>query len=171
MQLTCWKINRATIFWKPICMNGNPFPTLFSIPSKTEVIIWTVNDLLSATFHFSLSHNVVVMLLRRIQYNHHLSLDYSIGINPLSKLKAFADNKLNVPRKIKFAFNKVENEVGKGDNAGYQHFLLFPQALQKSLSKGRKNQGLFGKGLRVNVHIDSPKKKQQLPWIDHYYQQ
>ena len=26
----------------------------------------------------------------------------------------------------------VENIVGKGENAGYQHFLLFPQYFQKA---------------------------------------
>ena len=31
-----------------------------------------------------------------------------------------------------FAFDKVENIVEKGENAGYQHFLLFPQCFQKS---------------------------------------
>ena len=30
----------------------------------------------------------------------------------------------------------VENIVGKGENAGYQHFLLFPQCFQKSFSYG-----------------------------------
>ena len=35
--------------------------------------------------------------------------------------------------------NRVENFVGKGENAGYQHFLLFPQCFQKSR--------LFGRGL------------------------
>ena len=28
-------------------------------------------------------------------------------------------------------FDRVENNVGKGENAGYQHFLLFPQCFQK----------------------------------------
>ena len=27
-----------------------------------------------------------------------------------------------------FVFDRVENIVGKGENAGYQHFLLFPQS-------------------------------------------
>ena len=26
----------------------------------------------------------------------------------------------------------MENKVGKGENAGYQHFLLFPQCFQKA---------------------------------------
>ena len=29
-------------------------------------------------------------------------------------------------------FDTVENIVGKGENAGYQHFLLLPQCFQKS---------------------------------------
>ena len=31
-----------------------------------------------------------------------------------------------------FVCNMVENIVGKGENAGYQHFLLFPQCFQMS---------------------------------------
>ena len=30
-------------------------------------------------------------------------------------------------------FENVENLVGKGENAGYQHFLLFPKGFQKAL--------------------------------------
>ena len=40
------------------------------------------------------------------------------------KLKAFADNKINVNEKLKFGLERIENIVGKGENAGYQHFLL-----------------------------------------------
>ena len=49
----------------------------------------------------------------------------------LTKLKAFADNKIIVTQKLKFVLGKVENIVGKGENAGYQHFLLFPQCFPK----------------------------------------
>ena len=45
----------------------------------------------------------------------------------LPKLKAFADDKLNVTQSVKVAFHRIENIVGKEENAGYQHFLLFPQ--------------------------------------------
>ena len=39
----------------------------------------------------------------------------------MTKLKAFADNKLNAG-KIKISlFDRVENTGGKGENAGYQH--------------------------------------------------
>ena len=52
----------------------------------------------------------------------------------LSKLKAFADGNLYVNHKLKFGLGRVENIVGKGENAGYQHFLLFPQCFQKASS-------------------------------------
>ena len=61
-------------------------------------------------------------------------------INPLqndrildrSKLKAFADNKVNVAQKLKFVYGRVEYIVGKGEYAVCQHFLLFPQCYQNS---------------------------------------
>ena len=44
-----------------------------------------------------------------------------------TELKAFADNKWNVAQMINSLFYKVESIVGNGENAGVQHFLLFPQ--------------------------------------------
>ena len=49
-----------------------------------------------------------------------------------SKLKAFTDDKIKVNEKLKFGLRRIENIVRKGENAGYQHFLLFPQCFQKS---------------------------------------
>ena len=48
-----------------------------------------------------------------------------------SKLKAFADNKINVTEKLKFILGRVQNIVGKGENDGYQHFQLFPTMFSK----------------------------------------
>ena len=59
-----------------------------------------------------------------------------------SKLKAFADNKINVKEKLKFVLARVENIVGKGENAGYLHFLLFPQCFQKAT---------FSRSLKVGI--------------------
>ena len=47
-------------------------------------------------------------------------------------LKTFADNKTNVTEKFKLVLGRVENTKGKGRNAGYQHFLLFPHCFQKA---------------------------------------
>ena len=54
-----------------------------------------------------------------------------------SKLKAFADNKINVTEKLKFVLGRVENIVGKGENVVYKHVLLFPQYFQRLLVQGR----------------------------------
>ena len=43
---------------------------------------------------------------------------------------------------------RVENIEGKGEIACYEQFLLFPQCIQKLVLQTRKNQGLFGKGLK-----------------------
>ena len=48
------------------------------------------------------------------------------------KLKAFADIKLHVTEKLKFVLGMAENIVGKGENVGNQHFLLFQQYFQKA---------------------------------------
>ena len=55
-------------------------------------------------------------------------------ISDWSKLQAFADNKLNVTQNIKVVFHRIENIVEKEENAGYQHFLLFPQCFRKAFS-------------------------------------
>ena len=49
----------------------------------------------------------------------------------VTKLKAFEDDKINDAQMRISVFDRVENIVGKGKNAGYQHFLLFPQCFQQ----------------------------------------
>ena len=66
---------------------------------------------------------------------HNLSFN-SISNNKVldwSKLKAHADDKINVTEKLKFALGRVENIVRNGENAGYQHFFLFLQCFQRPL--------------------------------------
>ena len=53
-------------------------------------------------------------------------MDYRLTIVDWSNLKASADDKINVTQKLKFLLGKINNIMGKGENAGYQHFLLFP---------------------------------------------
>ena len=55
----------------------------------------------------------------------------------MTKFKAFADDKLNVAKMTKmtiFLKDRAENTGGKRENAGYQHFLLFPQCFPKPFS-------------------------------------
>ena len=49
--------------------------------------------------------------------------------------------------KTEFIWGWVENLAGKGENAGYQHFLLFPQILPKDFFSGSLKVGLYSKGL------------------------
>ena len=67
----------------------------------------------------------------------------------LSELKAFADDKLKVIQMAKLVLDKIENIVGKEENAGYQHFLLFPQCFPKTLSLGSFKVWIGGKELIV----------------------
>ena len=49
-------------------------------------------------------------------------------------MKALADSKLKVAKMtIIPLFERVENNVGKGENAGNQHFLLFAQRFPKQV--------------------------------------
>ena len=71
-------------------------------------------------------------------------LKHSWYFNPLpndkildvTKWKAFADDILNFITTMIPLLERVENAVEKGENAGYQHCLLFPQCFPKSSSLG-----------------------------------
>ena len=39
-------------------------------------------------------------------------------------------------------YDRVENIVGKGENAGYQHFLLFQQCFEMATSSGPAKHGI-----------------------------
>ena len=77
-------------------------------------------------------------LIPVIPRKHWLCGDHN-KINPLpndkildqSDFKALADDKRNVTKKLKFVLGMVENNLGKGEIAGYKHFLLFPKCFQK----------------------------------------
>ena len=60
----------------------------------------------------------------------------------LSKLEAFADDKLIVAKMMISVYSWIENFVEKGENAGYQHFLLFPKCFQKASPFGSLNVGI-----------------------------
>ena len=57
---------------------------------------------------------------------------YQTTIFGLDQIQALADDKLHVARIMISVSDRVENIVGKGENAGYQHFLHFPQCFQKA---------------------------------------
>ena len=51
-------------------------------------------------------------------------------------MKPFAVDKLNIAKMLISVFDRAGNTVGKGENAGYQHFLLFPQCFLKPSALG-----------------------------------
>ena len=71
---------------------------------------------------------------------------------------------------VQYFFDSVENIVGKEENAGYQHFLLFPQCFKRCLPEGRENQGLFGK--KVNpvekslIRFDTQFKNKNVTFLE-----
>ena len=74
-----------------------------------------------------------------------------------TKLKAFADDKINLVQLMISVFDRVENIVGKGENAGYQHFLLFPQCFQKTSFLGVvKSQDCVVKSLLSSLQQFNP---------------
>ena len=71
------------------------------------------------------------------QYNEESSTLHKVRLvfNPLpndkildlSKLKGLADDKIILVKMMIYVFDRAENILRKGEKAGYQHFLLFPQ--------------------------------------------
>ena len=57
-------------------------------------------------------------------------------ISDVTKLKAFADDKLNVARIMIYLLDRVENTVGNEENAGYQYFLFYLPRIPKPSSLG-----------------------------------
>ena len=51
-------------------------------------------------------------------------------------------------KNVDFDPERVENNVGKDENTGYQPFLLFPSCFKKQHCNGCLISGLYGKGLR-----------------------
>ena len=52
-------------------------------------------------------------------------------------MKAFVDDKINATKKLKFVLDWIENILGKGENAGYQHFLFSQNIFENLLFQGR----------------------------------
>ena len=74
------------------------------------------------------------MLLTRLKFLHLVNFLPNEKISDWTKLKAVADDNFNMAPMIKFVSDMTENVVGKEENAGYRHFLLFPQCFQKDFS-------------------------------------
>ena len=75
-----------------------------------------------------------------LQGYYEMSMFNSLPIDKIldrTKLKAFADDKLNVAKMIIFLLNRIENIVKKGENAGYQHFSFSNNVFKRHRLQGR----------------------------------
>ena len=71
------------------------------------------------------------------------------------EVPVFTDNKFNVAELL-ISVSNLQNLVGKGENAGNQHFLLFPQFYKnKPVSHGHENMGFLSKELKSKYAIQS----------------
>ena len=77
-------------------------------------------------------HNLSLILY--IEYGDYCNSLPNVNMLDLSKLKAFADDKLKIIKMMISLFDRVENTLGKGETASYQHSLLFPQCFPKPSS-------------------------------------
>ena len=48
----------------------------------------------------------------------------------LVQIESICRKQINVTKMLGFVLERIGNIVGKGENAGNQHFLLFPQCFQ-----------------------------------------
>ena len=102
--------------------------------------------------NFSFSHSVFKRLVSRGRQK--VALCGNGLNNLLDGYYSLANNTINVTKKLKFVSGRVENIVGKGENVGYQYFLLFQQSFQKASFPGLLKVGIvwkrvmntFGKG-------------------------
>ena len=60
----------------------------------------------------------------------------------VAKLKALAEDKLDGAKIVISLFDRVENTMVKGENAGIQHFLLFQQCFSKAFFLGSLKVGI-----------------------------
>ena len=64
---------------------------------------------------------------------------------------------LSIRTSLKFCLGRVENMVEKGENAGYQHFLLFLHCFQMSSSPGSLRFGIVWQRVNplLHTHFDA----------------
>ena len=103
----------------------HPFGELSTIFIKSELVVCQL-------FQVGPVQNIVVW--ERVKSSClNMQMSFCINSSPInnildwSKFKTFADNNSKVNQKLKFALCRVGNTVGKGENAGYHHFLFFQQ--------------------------------------------
>ena len=102
---------------------------MFYIPPRTSFNFSATFILLSANA-FDLNQSRYLSFGKELK--RYLNSSPNNKILGRSKFEALADDKMNVNEKLNYGLGRVENIVGKGVNAGYQHFLCFSECFQKA---------------------------------------
>ena len=105
---------------------------------KVKGNLYVENSLSEKRKQFAKGRNCCIFIVLQIRILN-LILINSIPNDKIwgqSNLKAFADDILNAVQMMICVTDWVENIVGKGENAGYQHFLLFPHSFWKASFQG-----------------------------------
>ena len=124
-----WKIEIYFISWAP--------SVIFSLVAATLVkILPMVSTRWNQFRSFTEKTNILYTWSRALTNGdeYHTNTLKSLPNNKilaLTKFNAIAKDKIIVTQKLKIVLGRAENNVGKGENAGYQHFLLFQQCFIK----------------------------------------
>ena len=81
----------------------------------------------------SSANSLNLVRLKNLLFATELTLYQTTNYLEMTKLKTFADDILNIAKMTISLCHRVEIIVEKGENAGHQHFLLFPQIFPKLL--------------------------------------
>ena len=74
--------------------------------------------------------------------------------------------KLNMTQHLKFVLGLVKSILGKGENAVYQHFLLFPKCFQKaSLARALRRQDCVVRYI-MNLQICTDTDQALQSWVE-----
>ena len=97
--------------------------------------LWEKEKLL-VTSNFSFSNSVFKRLILQTRKNQGL-FGKELTLYQTTKFwtspsRKTVDNKINVTYKMNLVMGRLENSVGKGENAGHQHYLLFPHCFQRA---------------------------------------
>ena len=104
-------------------MNEEYFVIVRNCEHVEMFILWAPVGLLMTPFTSAATTNIFLLITRR-------------QILDSSKLKEFADDNLKFDENGRKLSKQVENTVGKGENASYEQFFLFPQCFQKACFPG-----------------------------------
>ena len=124
----------------PVLKTNFSFSATFDMSSANTL---NLNQSKILSFGKELKHSFLEKMAFKLT---HYQMD---NILDQTKLKAFADNKLNVTKMIISVFDTVENIVGKGEIACTSNFSFSHNVFKRLLFQMRQRVSLSGNGLNT----------------------